>query len=135
MKRRLITHSDYLRLNIIRDRASLRSNKFDVLEQFYNELRAAATYRPGHISSRVVTMNSRVLLKDLENGEEFQLTLTYPSHAKDEDRKISVFHPIGMALFGRAERDKVSWRTLGGLGHFEILKVVYQPEAVGDFYL
>ncbi len=135
MKRRLITHADYLRLNMIRDRASLKSNKFDVLEQFYNELRAAATFRPGHIPSRVVTMNSRVLLEDLKNGEEFQLTLTYPHHAKEEDRKISVFHPIGMALLGRVERDKVAWKTEDGLGRFQIRKVVYQPEAFGDFYL
>ncbi len=135
MKRRLITHSDYLRLNIIRDRTSLKSNKFDVLDQFYNELRAAAIYRPGHISSNVVTMNSKVQLKDLKNGEEFQLTLTYPQHSKKEDRKVSIFHPIGMALLGRVERDEVIWRTKSGLGRFQILKVVYQPEAVGDFYL
>lgn len=135
MKRRLITHADYLRLNIVRDRAFQNMNKFDALDQFYSELRSAAVYRPEHISSRVVTMNSTVLLKDLKNDEEFQLTLTYPHHAKEEDRKISVFHHIGMALLGRVENDEVYWKTKNSLRRCQILKVVYQPEAVGDFYM
>ncbi|HNP18788.1 MAG TPA: GreA/GreB family elongation factor [Fulvivirga sp.] len=135
MKRRLITFTDFTRLNVIRDRTSLKSNKFDVLEQFYNELDTAAIFPPGHISSKVVTMNSTVLLKDLRNGEEFELTITYPHFDARGDKNISIYHPIGMALLGRMERDEVTWNTPEGFGRYEILKVVYQPEAVGVNYV
>lgn len=135
MKRRLITQTDYMRLNIIRDKASLKSKKFDELDEFYNELRIASIFPPGHISSKVVTMNSKVQLKDLKNGEEVQLTLTYPHYDTGREKKVSIFHPIGMALLGRVEHDKVTWRTPDGYSRYQIQKVVHQPEAVGDNYL
>ena len=88
-----------------------------------------------NISSDVVTMNSRILLKDILNEREAEVAITYTQDADNRERKISVFSSIGVALLGRQVGDVVSWNTPNGMGQFEILEVIYQPEAVGDYSL
>jgi regulator of nucleoside diphosphate kinase len=48
---------------------------------------------------------------------------------------VSVFSEIGLAVLGRKENDIVSWRVPTGIGQFRVEKVVYQPEAAGDYFL
>jgi regulator of nucleoside diphosphate kinase len=38
-------------------------------------------------------------------------------------------------LLGRQVGDKVSWKVPTGVGHFEVAKILYQPEAVGHYHL
>jgi regulator of nucleoside diphosphate kinase len=87
------------------------------------------------ISGDVITMNSRVLVKDLVSGREAEITITYPHDADNREGKVSIFSPIGVALLGRKVGDNISWRVPNGIGRFEIQKIIYQPEAVGDYYL
>ena len=89
---------------------------------------------PENISSSVITMNSRVLVRDLSSGREAELTIAYPKDADNPEGKVSVFSEIGIALLGQQAGNKVSWKVPAGNGQFEILKVTYQPEAVGNYY-
>jgi len=47
--------------------------------------------------------------------------------------KISVLVPLGTALLGFRKGDVVEWKVPGGLRKFKIKKVLYQPEAAGNF--
>lgn len=96
---------------------------------------SANTLRQETIDEAVITMNSRVHLKDLNNQRETEITLTYPREANPGERRVSIFSEIGIALFGREEKDVVSWKVPGGTGLFEIVSVTYQPEAAGDYHL
>jgi regulator of nucleoside diphosphate kinase len=87
------------------------------------------------IPGNIVTMNSRVFLKETSSKREAELTITYPRDADNLKSRISVFSPIGAALLGKQAGDITSWSTPNGNKWFEILKVTYQPEAAGDYSL
>lgn len=134
MKQMLVTVNDYRRLLDQMEFASIKVSNALIVEQLYDALMNAKMLPPENIASNVVTMNSRVLLRELSSGREAELTITYPKDADNRKRKVSVFSEIGIALLGQQAGDTVSWRVPDGNGQFEILSVTYQPEAVGDYY-
>ena len=134
-KQIIITVNDYQRLMRLMEFASLKTKMPKLSDQLAQNLGAARLLRQKQIGSTIITMNSRVRLKDLKNGHEAEITITYPQDAEPRERRVSVFSEIGLALLGRKEKDKVSWRTPKGPGEFQVEKVTYQPEAAGDYYL
>ena len=64
------------------------------------ELNRAKVVQPAEIPADVITMNSRVHLKDLEAGEDLFYTLVFPSDADFGQNRISILAPIGTALLG-----------------------------------
>jgi regulator of nucleoside diphosphate kinase len=48
---------------------------------------------------------------------------------------VSVFSPVGTAILGFREGDRIHWPGTDGHISIEIEKVLYQPEAAGDFHL
>lgn len=101
----------------------------------FNELTAeigrAKIVEPGHVPATVVTMDSKVLLKDMDTEEMMEFTLTFPNNADIESGKISILSPIGTAIFGYAAGDKIVWKVPDGKRHIKIEKILYQPEAAG----
>jgi len=105
------------------------------LEELKSELKRAVIIDPQDIPSDVITMRSQVLLKDLSSGEEMIFTLVYPDEADMLEGKISVLAPIGMAILGYRESDKVEWAIPGGIALLTVKKILFQPEASGNFDL
>lgn len=130
-----ITVSDYERITGSVEFAALEKKNPEIANRLLKELNAAKTFSPEKISGNIVTMNSRVLLKEITSGRETEVTVTYPQDADARKQKISVFSPIGVALLGCREGDITSWRVPGGVGRFKVEKVLYQPEAAGDYTL
>lgn len=130
-----ITVNDYQKLMEFLELASLKTKMPDVTEQLAENLGAARLLPQKEIASSVVTMNSRVKLKDLKYRREAEITITYPQDAAPRAGRVSVFSEIGLALLGRKEHDIVSWRIPNGMGEFQVEKVTYQPEAAGDYLL
>jgi regulator of nucleoside diphosphate kinase len=85
------------------------------------------------IPRNVVTMNSRALLS--LNEDEIEVSLVYPGEADSKKQKLSVFSPIGTAILGYGEGDRIEWEVPSGQARIHIRKVLYQPEAAGDFHL
>ena len=90
---------------------------------------------PQAIHRGVVTMNSKVLLEDLDNRERMTVTLVFPADANADEGAVSVLAPVGTAILGYSEGDVVEWPVPDGVRRLKIRKVVYQPEAAGDFHL
>ena len=134
-KTMFITVNDYERITGLIEFASLQNKNPEIADRLLKELRHAKTFSQDRIASNIVTMNSRVLLKELNSGRETELTITYPQDADSRERKVSVFSPIGVALLGCREGDITSWRVPSGIGRFKVVKVIYQPEAQGHFSL
>ena len=134
-KKIIITDTDYQRLIGLIGFTTETHKMPESVAQLFRALRNAERVLPEQVPENVVTMNSRVLLKDLSNRREAELTITYPQEADHRERKVSVFSSIGTALLGMQAGDIVSWKVPGGKGNFQILKVTYQPESVGDYYL
>jgi regulator of nucleoside diphosphate kinase len=80
----------------------------------------------------LITMNSRVWIRDLDTGEEKVLTLVYPQFADIEDNKISVLAPIGTALLGYQVGDTVEEEVPAGKRSLKVKRILYQPESAGE---
>lgn len=133
--RMTMTVNDYQRLLGFVELASFKSKMPAVTNKLIECLDQAKLFSQKKIAGSVITMNSRVQLKNLATGKSAEICITYPQDADPRERRVSVFSEIGLALLGRKENDIVSWRVPGGTGEFQIEKVVYQPEAAGDYSL
>jgi regulator of nucleoside diphosphate kinase len=132
----IVTDYDTKRLEALINgrRETTFRDKGHLLELEY-ELSRAAVVDPRHVPPNIVTMNSKVLLRDISNKKEMIVTLVFPRDARIEDGKISVLTPVGTAILGYAEGDTVEWPMPGGVKKIKIAKVLYQPEASGDYHL
>lgn len=128
-----LTELDYKRLvDLIQlQRQGIGSNA--TIAKLGEELKRAKRVAPEEIPADVVTMNSRVLLRDLQSGTELEITLVYPKDADVNARKISIMAPVGTAIIGCREGDEVVWPVPSGTINYKIEKVSYQPEASGNY--
>ena len=98
-----------------------------------HEIERAAVVDPKQVAPDVVTMNSRALLH--LDDEEVEVTLVYPEDADHSAGQLSVSSGIGTAILGCREGDAVDWRMPDRTRRIRIGKVLYQPEAAGNFHL
>ncbi len=66
---------------------------------------------------------SRVKLRDLKTGREFEYLLVSPEESNFEANKISVTSPIGKALLGKTKGESLQIKVPAGTLHYEILDV------------
>jgi regulator of nucleoside diphosphate kinase len=99
------------------------------------ELSRGTVVAPGRVPRGVVTMNSRVRIRDLKTDERETFTLAYPQDADIEQGRLSVLAPLGTALLGAKAGDVVEVNAPGGLRRIRVERILYQPEAAGDFHL
>jgi regulator of nucleoside diphosphate kinase len=93
------------------------------LELLQRELDRAVLCEPDELPADVVSVNSQVLVTDLESGKKAEYTIVFPRDANYEERRISVLAPIGTALLGYRKGSEVEWPTPGGLRYFRIERV------------
>jgi len=101
------------------------------LEDLQNELDRAIVVKPSRVPPEVVTMNSRIRIRDLNSGGEFTYQVVFPRGADMAKNRISVLAPIGTALLGERAGSIVEWQVPSGMRRFRILDVEFQPEADG----
>jgi len=100
-----------------------------------NELKYADVVAPEEIPPDVVTMRSRVKLKDLDTGEEKVYSIVFPSESNFDDGKISILAPLATALLGCRRGNIVEVDAPAGLRRLLISEILYQPESSGDYDL
>jgi regulator of nucleoside diphosphate kinase len=83
----------------------------------------------------VVTMRSKIKLKDLDTGEEKVYSIVFPTEANFDEGKISILAPLATALLGYKRGDTVEVEAPARLRRLLISEILYQPESVGDFDL
>lgn len=105
------------------------------LSALSEELDKAHIMQSRDIAPSVVTMNSKVLLTDLDTNEEMTFTLVFPKDANIDTGAISVLAPIGTAILGYSKGDVVEWKVPSRLRRIVIKEILYQPEASGDYHL
>ncbi len=131
-----ITEFDKDRLEeVIEAAASVGPDKRLNLESLQGELERAQIVPSQNVPSKVVTMNSRVLLRDIDTSEEMTFTLVFPKDADIQSGLISVLAPVGAAILGYREGDVIEWPVPSGVRRISIQKILYHPEAQGDFDL
>lgn len=131
-----ITEPDYQRLcdliEITRERNGVDREYLNKLEA---ELDRAQIVDPKHIPADVITMRSKVRLKDLVSGEANTYSLVFPKEADFSEGKISVLAPIGTAILGFKRGDTIEWPVPSGVRRLKVDEILYQPEAAGNYEL
>ncbi len=131
-KKIVITDADYGRLQrLIESSKGFRHRDAEHLDDLEQELERATVVRPGAVPQNVVTMNSRVRVKDLSNGREATYQIVFPCHADVAKNRISVLAPIGTGLLGYSAGAIVECPVPSGMRRFRILEIEYQPEPAG----
>lgn len=105
------------------------------LKKLDNELSHAKIVEPGLVPGDVVTMNSRVRFRDLEEESDHEYSLVFPAEADMGKNKLSILAPIGAALLGYRVGDVIEWPVPSGTKSLRIEEIIYQPEAAGDLHL
>jgi regulator of nucleoside diphosphate kinase len=134
-KRLVITEADFDRLNHLVESPRYRSSHAMLLVALREELDRGTVVAPGRVPKGVVTMHSRVRIRDVQDDEAETYTLVYPDEADINQGKLSVLAPLGTALLGTRVGDVVEFDAPAGTRRLKVERVLYQPEAAGDFHL
>jgi|SRR5687768_3882980 len=131
-----VTEPDYQRLSgliqITRERNGVDREYLNKLEA---ELDRAKIVDAKHVPADVITMRSKVRLKDLVSGEAITYSLVFPTEANFSEGKISVLAPIGTAILGYKRGDTIEWPVPSGVRRLKVDEILYQPEAAGNYEL
>ncbi|MDA0701801.1 MAG: nucleoside diphosphate kinase regulator [Proteobacteria bacterium] len=130
----ILTNQDHERLSaFVASRPGPPADSSELLEMGLNRARIVD---PTQIPPNVVTMNSRVIVRDEGSGKTQIFTLVYPGEADISVGKLSVLTPAGTALIGLAQGEVATWVTRDGqTKKLTMVEVLYQPEADGRFDL
>ena len=75
------------------------------------------------ISTDVVSIGSKVMVKDLEYDEEMEYTIVGSAEADPYEGKISNESPVGSALLGKKQEEIVEVRVPDGIIKYQILSI------------
>ena len=130
----MMSKTDFNRIDLLLER--LAASRVPGKEALSEELLRAQVVEPWDMPPTVVTMHSTVRFRLDGDAAELCRTLVYPKDAGRAPDTLSVLSPVGSALLGLSEGDRMQWlhpdgRAIG----VEVLEVVYQPERAGDFHL
>lgn len=132
-----ITALDRQRLEKLIELAGERSRRANhqYLSRLEEELERAETVAPEDVPADVITMRSKVRLRDLGSGEEMTYTLVFPSEADYGEGRISVLAPVGTAMLGYRAGETIEWEVPSGMRRLKVEEILYQPEAAGEYNL
>ena len=132
-KRKIIlTESDHERLeSLLASEFAKVISPVEYLEDLRAELKRAEIVPPKRVPRNAVTMNSTVVLRDLETREKETYTLVYPERADIANDRLSVLAPVGTAILGQRVGDELKWRVPAGWRRFKVERVLFQPEREG----
>lgn len=76
-----------------------------------------------HLPEDVVSINSRVTIKNLDTDQEEVHHFVAPDKAKQRNNTKSILTQIGLALVGNKEGDLIDWPFNAEVKQIEIVKV------------
>jgi len=89
------------------------------------KLELAECVSPSEIPGTVVTMNSRVRLRDAVTGKVTTYVLCYPDSAGATSEDLSVLDPIGCAILGCRVGDEIVAEDASGMRRLQLVEVLY----------
>lgn len=131
-----ITDNDMRRLReLILVARQFRKEEEKYLQELEAELDRGKVVKSQDIPPNIITMNSEVHLRDLNTKEEITYKLVFPDQADASQGRVSILAPIGTALLGYSVGDAIEWKVPAGIAKLKVEKILYQPEAAGEYHL
>jgi regulator of nucleoside diphosphate kinase len=103
------------------------------VDHLESELDRAEVVPAADVPRDVVTMNSEIVVRDVDSNEEMTFAVVFPSNANVDRRKISILAPIGTAVLGYRVGDTIEWNVPGRTRRLRIERLLFQPEAARQF--
>lgn len=127
---RVLTQLDYARLRTLaRQQPAFSAPLGDLLDE-------AALVPSREVPAQIATMYSQLRVRELASGIEAKFVVCYPADADAAAGFVSVLSPAGSALLGLAVGALARWRNPDGSeAAMQLLEILYQPEASGDYEL
>jgi len=95
-----------------------------------NTLKKAKVVDEDDISLDMVSIGTKVQVKDLEFDEIVEYTIVGSSEADPYELKISNESPVGRSLLGKKVGDKVEIQIPDGVTKYEVLKIDIDKSAI-----
>ena len=127
-----VTRLDYERLTILVQQ-EYPAAATQLVAALAQELTRACLVESHDILPHVVTMNSRLKLREMKGVEELHFTLVYPPEANEAQERLSVLSPIGVAVLGCRLGDQFQLACPEGVVRYWVDAILHQPEAAGDW--
>lgn len=135
-KQIFVTDFDMKRFKWLLNNSAKYDSKYNKhLKELEMELLNAVVVDPKDIPPDIVTMHSKFSIRDLIANEESVYTLVFPFDADIEQKKLSILDPIGIAVIGYRKGDVIECEVSGEKRKIMIEKIIYQPEAEGNYYI
>jgi len=124
-KRITLSKPDVSRLRVLlRNEQAFSIVESSMLDSLQDEVDRAYVVHERSLPADVVALDSRVLIRDLKNGECSVYTIVCRSRSDLSRGELSVLAPLGTALIGYRVGDEVQWATPGGTRHLFIEAVM-----------
>jgi regulator of nucleoside diphosphate kinase len=129
----VVTEFDQTRLRHLLDVKRWSARDRTHVNHLEAELDRAHVVRAADVPPDVVTMNSEIVVRDMDSKEEMTVAVVFPSDADVDRQRISILAPIGTALLGYRVGDTIAWKVPGRTRRLKIERVLFQPEAARQF--
>lgn len=86
-------------------------------------LRNARVIKEEEVDTEVVSIGSKVLLKDMEFDDEVEYTIVGSAESNPSENKISNESPVGQALLGKRKGDTIEVHVPAGTIEYQILDI------------
>ncbi|RZJ75799.1 MAG: transcription elongation factor GreAB [Flavobacterium sp.] len=124
----IVKQTDYsIITNIIQSLPYYKKTK--EVELMLEELKKAYIIPDDDIKADIIQMYSRFEVEDVDSKKTFTLSITPPEMADFKEKKISIFSPLAVGLFGYGKGMTVEWMLPGGFKKLYI-KSVFLQQAV-----
>ena len=131
----LITSADMCRLRRLLESAlNLFRHDRPYLDALKQELEVAKVVENEDIPRDLVTLNSRIHLRDLDTGKQMVCSVVFPKDSNVSDDRLSVLAPIGTAVLGRRVGDIFECRVPAGVRRLKLEGIETEtsaPQPVG----
>lgn len=120
----VVTDRDFWRLNaLVHARTGGYTRDQEHIDRLEEELVRSVPVATAEVPADVVTMHSRVAVRDLDAGTSRTYTLVFPREADLPSGRLSVLAPLGTALLGYRVGDEIEWAMPGGTRRVRIESV------------
>lgn len=97
-------------------------------------LNVSRIYPSDKVPENLVTMNSEVILQDVDARARFRIKLVYPFNSDPLNGKVSVDSDLGSKMLGtRIGQVFLAEGIDGKLQRLAVIGIPYQPEAAGNY--
>src|SRR4030043_1580157 len=131
---KVFTRHDYDRLKrIIDDKDTVADLDEKTVDTLKHDLEHSQLVEPTDVRPNIVTMNSKICLKNIGNGRKQIYSLVFPGESATESA-LNVFSCIGTQVLGSTIGTVIKTNPVEDQ-YVVIEEILYQPEAAGDYHL